>query len=114
MFGDGRASARVVLGGEQPGDQEDRQGRPFVGPAGGVLTRALGEAGIDPAEAYITNAVKHSAVLRADEAERAAAYAGLVSDLGAAAELPCAEAGSRAGGTRGGTGPVDRIGAPSI
>ncbi|GHC34705.1 UdgX family uracil-DNA binding protein [Streptomyces cinnamoneus] len=175
VFGDGRASARVVLVGEQPGDQEDRQGRPFVGPAGGVLTRALGEAGIDPAEAYVTNAVKHfkfeqaargkrrihkapnlreisacrpwllaelrqiapevvvtlgatagksllgssfrvgerrgvalplpvfdgeaaaegmlvatvhpSAVLRADEAERAAAYAGLVSDLGVAAEL---------------------------
>ncbi|MEU7137357.1 UdgX family uracil-DNA binding protein [Streptomyces sp. NPDC046261] len=59
VFGDGKASARVVLVGEQPGDQEDRQGRPFVGPAGGVLTRALDEAGIDPARTYVTNAVKH-------------------------------------------------------
>ncbi|MEU4211035.1 UdgX family uracil-DNA binding protein [Streptomyces sp. NPDC026206] len=175
VFGSGKASARVVLVGEQPGDQEDRQGTPFVGPAGGVLTRALGEAGIEPAQAYITNAVKHfkfeqalrgkrrihkapslreisackpwlaaelrlvapevvvalgatagkslfgssfrvseqrgvalpmpsldgggdghgmlvatihpSAVLRADDAERAAAYAGLVSDLKVAAQL---------------------------
>ncbi|WP_058043242.1 UdgX family uracil-DNA binding protein [Streptomyces roseifaciens] len=59
VFGSGDASARVVLVGEQPGDQEDRKGEPFVGPAGGVLTRALAEAGIDPAEAYVTNAVKH-------------------------------------------------------
>ncbi|GHG61040.1 UdgX family uracil-DNA binding protein [Streptomyces griseocarneus] len=59
VFGAGEPSARVVLVGEQPGDQEDRQGRPFVGPAGGVLMRALDEAGIDPADAYITNAVKH-------------------------------------------------------
>ncbi|MFC0600672.1 UdgX family uracil-DNA binding protein [Streptomyces palmae] len=59
VFGSGEASARLVLVGEQPGDQEDRQGRPFVGPAGKVLTRALDEAGIDPDEAYVTNAVKH-------------------------------------------------------
>ncbi|KUJ65865.1 hypothetical protein ACZ90_42620 [Streptomyces albus subsp. albus] len=59
VFGSGEAGARLVLVGEQPGDQEDRQGRPFVGPAGKVLARALDEAGIDPAEAYITNAVKH-------------------------------------------------------
>ncbi|MGK5545939.1 UdgX family uracil-DNA binding protein [Streptomyces sp. URMC 127] len=59
VFGAGEASARVVLVGEQPGDQEDRRGEPFVGPAGGVLKRALAEAGIDPAEAYVTNAVKH-------------------------------------------------------
>ncbi|MFH8368722.1 UdgX family uracil-DNA binding protein [Streptomyces sp. NPDC018031] len=59
VFGAGEADARVVLVGEQPGDQEDREGRPFVGPAGRVLTRALAEAGIDPAETYVTNAVKH-------------------------------------------------------
>ncbi|EFL24180.1 MULTISPECIES: UdgX family uracil-DNA binding protein [Streptomyces] len=59
VFGAGAPDARVVLVGEQPGDQEDRQGRPFVGPAGKVLTRALDEAGVDPDETYITNAVKH-------------------------------------------------------
>ncbi|MEU9791635.1 UdgX family uracil-DNA binding protein [Streptomyces sparsogenes] len=59
VFGSGDAAARVVLVGEQPGDQEDRQGRPFVGPAGKVLMRALDEAGIDPTETYVTNAVKH-------------------------------------------------------
>jgi uracil-DNA glycosylase len=59
VFGEGDAGARLVLVGEQPGDQEDRRGHPFVGPAGKVLTRALDDAGIDPAEAYVTNAVKH-------------------------------------------------------
>ncbi|MEU8579174.1 UdgX family uracil-DNA binding protein [Streptomyces abikoensis] len=59
VFGVGDTSARMLLVGEQPGDQEDRQGRPFVGPAGGVLDRALGEAGIDPEGTYVTNAVKH-------------------------------------------------------
>jgi uracil-DNA glycosylase len=59
VFGEGPADARLVLVGEQPGDQEDLQGRPFVGPAGAVLRRALGEAGIDPAKAWVTNAVKH-------------------------------------------------------
>lgn len=59
VFGAGAPDARVVLVGEQPGDQEDRQGKPFVGPAGRVLTRALDEAGVDPDETYITNAVKH-------------------------------------------------------
>ncbi|MBJ7903207.1 UdgX family uracil-DNA binding protein [Streptomyces sp. DSM 110735] len=59
VFGEGDAGARVMLVGEQPGDQEDRQGRPFVGPAGGVLERALADAGIDPGGAYVTNAVKH-------------------------------------------------------
>jgi DNA polymerase len=49
----------MVLVGEQPGDQEDKQGRPFVGPAGRVLDRALREAGLDRAEVYLTNAVKH-------------------------------------------------------
>ncbi|WP_214409298.1 UdgX family uracil-DNA binding protein [Sphaerisporangium fuscum] len=59
VFGEGDPSARVVLVGEQPGDQEDRRGHPFVGPAGGVLKRALEEAGIDPGQTYTTNAVKH-------------------------------------------------------
>ena len=59
VFGDGSPTARVVLVGEQPGDQEDRRGAPFVGPAGRLLDRALEEAGIDRAEAYVTNAVKH-------------------------------------------------------
>ncbi|MEV6838110.1 UdgX family uracil-DNA binding protein [Streptomyces sp. NPDC051133] len=59
VFGAGDAHARVMLVGEQPGDQEDRQGRPFVGPAGKLLDKALAEAGIDPGEAYVTNAVKH-------------------------------------------------------
>ncbi|MDT3398624.1 UdgX family uracil-DNA binding protein [Streptomyces sp. B1866] len=59
VFSSGDAGARIVLVGEQPGDQEDRRGQPFVGPAGRVLARALDEAGIDPTETYVTNAVKH-------------------------------------------------------
>ncbi|MBZ4318299.1 UdgX family uracil-DNA binding protein [Streptomyces huiliensis] len=59
VFGAGDVSARVLLVGEQPGDQEDRKGHPFVGPAGGVLDRALAEAGISSGETYVTNAVKH-------------------------------------------------------
>ena len=59
VFSSGDRSARIVLVGEQPGDQEDRQGEPFVGPAGRVLDEALAEAGIDRGAAYLTNAVKH-------------------------------------------------------
>lgn len=59
VFGEGSADAEVVLVGEQPGDSEDRQGRPFVGPAGRLLDSALGDAGISHDRAYITNAVKH-------------------------------------------------------
>jgi len=59
VFGEGKAAAAMVLVGEAPGDQEDKQGRPFVGPAGRVLDRALNEASIDRAEVYLTNAVKH-------------------------------------------------------
>ncbi|MET8637936.1 UdgX family uracil-DNA binding protein [Streptomyces sp. NPDC004680] len=59
VFGKGDAAARIVLVGEQPGDQEDRKGEPFVGPAGRLLDRALEEAGIDRGAAYVTNAVKH-------------------------------------------------------
>lgn len=59
VFGTGDPHARVMVIGEQPGDQEDRKGEPFVGPAGRVLDRALEEAGIDPERTYVTNAVKH-------------------------------------------------------
>jgi DNA polymerase len=59
VFGAGPRSARVMLVGEQPGDQEDRAGEPFVGPAGRVLDRALADAGIVRDDAYVTNAVKH-------------------------------------------------------
>ncbi|MGI5268907.1 UdgX family uracil-DNA binding protein [Nonomuraea sp. CA-218870] len=59
VFGEGAERARYMLVGEQPGDQEDRQGHPFVGPAGRVLDRGLDEAGIDRDEVYVTNAVKH-------------------------------------------------------
>ncbi|MFF9817131.1 UdgX family uracil-DNA binding protein [Streptomyces sp. NPDC014006] len=70
VFGAGDAHARVMLVGEQPGDQEDRQGKPFVGPAGKLLDRALAEAGIDPAEAYVTNAVKHFKFTQAEPRKR--------------------------------------------
>lgn len=59
VFGTGPQDAPVVLVGEQPGDQEDRQGEPFVGPAGQLLKRALHEAGLDPGQLYLTNAVRH-------------------------------------------------------
>ena len=59
VFGEGASKARIVFVGEQPGDQEDRAGRPFVGPAGKILRKALEEAGIDKTEVYVTNAVKH-------------------------------------------------------
>jgi uracil-DNA glycosylase len=59
VFGEGRARAPVLLVGEQPGDQEDLEGSPFVGPAGRVLDEALAEAGIDRDATYVTNAVKH-------------------------------------------------------
>ena len=59
VFGEGRAKAELMLVGEQPGDQEDLAGRPFVGPAGQLLDKALEEAGIDRELAYVTNVVKH-------------------------------------------------------
>jgi DNA polymerase len=59
VFGEGPPDAEVMLVGEQPGDHEDREGRPFVGPAGLLLDRALAEAGIDRKRVYVTNAVKH-------------------------------------------------------
>ncbi|HEY0559770.1 MAG TPA: UdgX family uracil-DNA binding protein [Frankiaceae bacterium] len=59
VFGEGPSTARAVLVGEQPGDVEDRRGRPFVGPAGKLLDRALVAAGLDREQVYVTNAVKH-------------------------------------------------------
>lgn len=59
VLGEGPSTAKIVLVGEQPGDQEDLAGKPFVGPAGQVLNRALDDAGIDRAQTYVTNAVKH-------------------------------------------------------
>jgi uracil-DNA glycosylase family protein len=59
VFGRGAPHAKIVFVGEQPGDVEDRHGLPFVGPAGRLLREAVDDAGIDPAELYITNSVKH-------------------------------------------------------
>ena len=59
VFGQGPDKATIMLIGEQPGDEEDRRGEPFVGPAGDVLNRALKEAGLDRRSVYLTNAVKH-------------------------------------------------------
>jgi len=59
VFGEGSPRARIMFVGEQPGDMEDRQGHPFVGPAGRILDQAMDEAGIDRARTYVTNAVKH-------------------------------------------------------
>jgi uracil-DNA glycosylase family protein len=59
VFGEGRSTARIVLIGEQPGDREDLTGKPFVGPAGKLLDRALEQAGVERTQTYVTNAVKH-------------------------------------------------------
>jgi uracil-DNA glycosylase len=59
VFGEGPAHARIIFVGEQPGDKEDLEGKPFVGPAGRMLDKALLEAGVDRSETYVTNAVKH-------------------------------------------------------
>ncbi|MBV8363513.1 MAG: UdgX family uracil-DNA binding protein, partial [Candidatus Eremiobacteraeota bacterium] len=59
VFGEGKARAKLMFVGEQPGDSEDRAGEPFVGPAGKLLRKAMIDAGIDPGDTYITNAVKH-------------------------------------------------------
>ena len=59
VFGEGLATARAILVGEQPGDSEDKVGRPFVGPAGKLLDQALAQVGIDRRNVYVTNVVKH-------------------------------------------------------
>jgi len=109
VFSAGPETAEMVLIGEQPGDVEDREGQPFVGPAGRVLREALADADIDPASVYVTNAVKHFrfvergkrrlhkkptvAHIRACEpwldAEFAAVRPGLVVCLGATAARAC-------------------------
>ena len=70
VFGAGARSSRMMLVGEQPGDQEDRAGRPFVGPAGRVLDQALESAGIARDTLYVTNAVKHFKFVRAERGQR--------------------------------------------
>ena len=70
VFGEGPRQADVMFVGEQPGDQEDKAGRPFVGPAGKLLDRALEEAGIDRKTVYVTNAVKHFKWERAERSAR--------------------------------------------
>jgi uracil-DNA glycosylase family protein len=70
VFSAGSSTSRIVLVGEQPGDQEDRRGEPFVGPAGNLLDRALADAGIDRGLAYVTNAVKHFKFTQAGEGKR--------------------------------------------
>jgi DNA polymerase len=64
VFGEGPLDARILFVGEQPGDQEDLAGRPFVGPAGQLFDRALSDAGIDRSRTYVTNAVKHFKFVR--------------------------------------------------
>ncbi len=70
VFGEGPSDARMMLVGETPGDQEDKAGEPFVGPAGGLLNRALREVGIDRTQAYVTNAVKHFKFVPAERGKR--------------------------------------------
>lgn len=70
VFGEGPGRAAMMLIGEQPGDQEDRSGRPFVGPAGRLLDKAIGAAGVDRAEIYVTNAVKHFKFTRVANGKR--------------------------------------------
>lgn len=90
VFGAGPARAKLVIVGEQPGDQEDLAGRPFVGPAGSLLRTLMAEAGLDPAAAYLTNTVKHFKFVprgkrrlhqRANAAEQAACRPWLAAEL---------------------------------
>ena len=70
VFGEGPSSARIMIVGEQPGDQEDKEGHPFVGPAGRLLDDVLAEVGIDRDEVYLTNAVKHFKWERGEKSRR--------------------------------------------
>src|SRR5215212_10495956 len=70
VFGEGPRAADVMLVGEQPGDQEDRQGHPFVGPSGRLLDEGLAAAGIDRRRVYVTNAVKHFKFVRVELTKR--------------------------------------------
>ncbi|WP_046726491.1 UdgX family uracil-DNA binding protein [Streptomyces humi] len=91
VFGRGPAHARLMLVGEQPGDQEDRQGEPFVGPAGKLLGRALADAGLDPADAYVTNAVKHFKFTRTEPRKRRIHKAPTLREMSACAPWLAAE-----------------------
>lgn len=70
VFGEGSENARIVMVGEQPGDREDLAGRPFVGPAGALLDKALAEAGIERSDVYVTNVVKHFKWVPAERGKR--------------------------------------------
>src|SRR5678815_1728250 len=70
VFGEGPRNAKIVLLGEQPGDAEDREGRPFIGHAGRLLDRALTQAGLDREKCYVTNAVKHLSLIHISEPTR--------------------------------------------
>lgn len=70
VFGEGPRGAKIMLVGEQPGDQEDREGFPFVGPAGRILDQALAEVGIDRSDVYVTNVVKHFKWVAAQRGKR--------------------------------------------
>jgi uracil-DNA glycosylase len=105
VFGEGPADARVVLIGEQPGDREDLEGRPFMGPAGELLDRALADAGVDRAALYLTNTVKHFKFeprgkvrlhKRANAAEQAACRTWLDAELDALAPRAIACLGAMA------------------
>jgi uracil-DNA glycosylase len=92
VFGEGERGGVIFIG-EQPGDQEDKAGKPFVGPAGQILDQALKDVGIDRSQCYVTNAVKHftvhpSSILRApDPAAKEKAFADFVADLNPVAEF---------------------------
>ena len=79
VFGEGPMEAEILFVGEQPGDREDRVGRPFVGPAGLIFDKALSEAGVDRKRAYVTNAVKHFNSSRAESAGCTAPNAGEIN-----------------------------------
>lgn len=99
VFGYGHSDADMVLVGEQPGDREDREGKPFVGPSGQLLDRALEAAGIDRRQTYATNVVKSplapnvlatvhpSSILRTHDQQRQVALQGLIDDLAVAATV---------------------------
>jgi len=89
VFGAGAADARVMLLGEQPGEQEDRLGRPFVGPAGKLLDRALEEAGLS-ADAYVTHAVRHFTFTRAELRRRRTHRAPTLREMAARGPWPAA------------------------
>ncbi|MDH5835654.1 UdgX family uracil-DNA binding protein [Luteimonas kalidii] len=113
VFGRGPARARLMLIGEQPGAQEDLQGRPFVGPAGRLLREALAEVGLDPADLYMTNTVKHFKYTprgkarlhkRANEAEQAACRPWLAAELARLRPRVVIALGAMAAGTMFGSG----------